>query len=158
MSDQAYDDKNKEDYDQITLLLNDALNKIASNPKLPATQAQVSELTGIHRNTVRNREFPAKRLADIKKLRKEKAAEKTKLKADKISELTETIDQLSAELVYWFTEYKKANRDREDYERQVKISKESATFYKSAYGKEKDKVRDLEAKNELLKELMRDSK
>lgn len=158
MNDQAYDEKNKEDYDQVTLLLNEALDKIANNPKLPANQAQVSKLTGVHRNTVSNREFPAIRLREIKDERKKKAAAEVKEKADKISQLNDRVDKLSAELVYWFTEFRKANRDREDYERQIARTKENADFYKSSYDKEKDKVRDLEAKNNLLKELLRDIK
>ncbi|MCH8492645.1 MAG: hypothetical protein LAT53_05360 [Idiomarina sp.] len=158
MTNQAYDDKNADDYDSVTLRLTNALESIAKNSKLPATNAQVALLAGVSRNTVTNRKFPARRLKEIKKIRKEAAAASAKEKRDKEKELQKTIDGLSSEVVYWFAQYREANRDRGDFENQLKRARENADFYRSAYEKEKAKVRDLEAQVELMKELLRENK
>lgn len=155
MTNKAYDEKNIEDYEQVTRILNEAIDKISKNPKLPATQTEVSKMTGVHRNTVANREFPKKRLAEIRKRREDEARAQAKEEADKISELESKLEKLSSELAFWYAQYRDANRDRHDFERQMEKIKDNADFYRSAYEKEKSKVRDLEAQNSLMKELLR---
>lgn len=158
MTTKAYDEKNIEDYDRVTRALNEALDKISKNPKLPATQEEVCRIADVHRNTVANRGFPKKRLDKIKERRKEEAKALAKERTDKISELNLQIEKLSSELAFWYAQYRDANRDRHDFERQMEKIKDNADFYRSAYEKEKSKVRDLEAQNNLMKELLRDSK
>ena len=52
MNDQAYDKKNSDDYEENTSLLKKALSDIESNKKLKATIAQLSAMSGVHRNTI----------------------------------------------------------------------------------------------------------
>ena len=66
MTVQAFDAKNKLDYDRNTELLAQGLMQIASDPNLKPTMAELSRITGIHRNTIRQRDFPAQRLEAIK--------------------------------------------------------------------------------------------
>lgn len=66
MTGQAFDAKNKLDYDRNTELLAQGLMQIASDPNLKPTMAELSRITGIHRNTIRQRDFPAQRLEAIK--------------------------------------------------------------------------------------------
>lgn len=158
MTNQAYDNKNADDYDRVTQRLNDALESIAKNPKLPATNAQVAALAEVSRNTVTNRKFPVDRLKEIKAKRKEEADARKKEEKDKEAALNQTIDGLSREVVHWFAHYREANRDRSDFENQLKRARENADFYRKAYNEEKAKVRDLEAQIDLMKELLRENK
>ncbi|WP_420229728.1 hypothetical protein ACOBWA_14150 [Psychrobacter sp. ER1] len=66
----AYDQKNSDDYDANTLLLEKALSDIKGNKRLKATVAQLSEMTGIHRNTISNRVWPVQELKQIRDSRK----------------------------------------------------------------------------------------
>ena len=52
MSNEAYDQKNNDDYEAITSALNIALIDLQNNKKLKPTIAQLSKMTGIHRNTM----------------------------------------------------------------------------------------------------------
>ena len=70
MNDQAYNQKNSEDYEENTLTLNNALLEIEGNKNLKATVAQLSKMTGIHRNTITNRSWPVQKLKQIKEKRK----------------------------------------------------------------------------------------
>ncbi|MDN4503827.1 hypothetical protein QX776_15555 [Alteromonadaceae bacterium BrNp21-10] len=158
MSEQAYDEKNTKDYDDNTIKLNDALEKISKNSDLPATQKEVARISGIHRNTVSEREFPAIRLKEIKKQRKEQEQQEQQDIKSKVEELTEERDNIAKEVVYWFSEFTKANKDRDDLELQLRRQIENTDFYKTEFEKQKEKIKTLQDKNEQLKELLRDVK
>ena len=68
----AYDQKNSDDYEANTLSLKKALSDIKGNKTLKATIAQLSEMTGIHRNTISNRVWPVQKLKQIREARKTK--------------------------------------------------------------------------------------
>jgi hypothetical protein len=158
MTSQAYNDKNNQDYDDYTRLLDNALDKIENNPKLPATIAQIHKITGIHRNTISVRSFPGERLIKIKNARKLAAKKEKEKIRSQIDELTDERDNIAKEVVHWFSLFEFAKRDKDDFERQAERERESAEFYKKAFAEEKDKVKALEFKNEQLKELLREIK
>jgi len=158
MTEQAYHGKNIDDYDRYTKLLEDALNSIETDNILPATQEQLVLMTGIHRNTIRERKFPKERLAEIKKERKIKAKEEKQKKKDQLDELKEKLEKVSKELVYWFSEYRITERDKNDFNKQNKILEESRAFYEQEVKKEREKSANLSKENEQLKELLRDIK
>ncbi|URQ87234.1 hypothetical protein J8Z28_04920 [Pseudoalteromonas sp. SCSIO 43088] len=158
MSTQAYDEKNQLDYDEYTRKLNDALNEISKNTKLKATINEVARLSGIGRNTVRDRGFPKKRLKEIKEERKKKALEEKKQKQTELEIITEERDKLAKEVVHWFSEFVKAKKDRDSFERQLQRSIDNASYYKREFNKQKETIKALEAKNEQLKDLLRDLK
>lgn len=70
MSNEAYDQKNNDDYEAITSALNIALIDLQNNKKLKPTIAQLSKMTGIHRNTITNRGWPVQKLNQLKDIRK----------------------------------------------------------------------------------------
>lgn len=158
MCEQAYDERNNKDYDDITKRLNDALDTISGNPNLPATQQEVAKQSGVHRNTVRDREFPATRLKKIKKQRKEDEDKKKKETRSENEQLKEERDKIAKEVVHWFSEFVKAKEDKDSFERQLQRSIENAEYYKQEFNKQKEKIKALEAKNEQLKDLLRDLK
>lgn len=156
MSTQAYDEKNQLDYDENTRKLNNALDEISKNISLKATIQEVSRLSGIGRNTVRDRGFPKARLEKIKSDRKKKALKAREEERTNLEIITEERDKLATEVVHWFSEYSRAKRDRDSFEMQLKRALESAEFYKKDFNKQKELVVALEAKNEQLNELIRD--
>lgn len=156
MTTQAFDVQNLQDYDENTRILDEALLQIEKNSNLAATISQVSKMTGIHRNTIRGREFPKTRLDEIKAIRKLDRLNKNKETKNQINQLIEERDNIAKEVAVWFSEYRLAKRDRDDFERQALRQKESADFYRKTYKDEKEKVKILEAKNEQLTDLLRD--
>lgn len=80
MKQQAFEGRNREDFDQNTEALSMALQAIASDKKLKATISELSRVSGIHRNTIRNRRWPSERLEAIKEQRK---LEELRLKLNK---------------------------------------------------------------------------
>lgn len=158
MTTQAYDDKNQQDYDDVTKRLNQALTEIEKNPELPATQAEVARLSGVHRNTVRDREFPKTKLEDIKKSRKEKALQEKLNSRSKAELLTEERDKLATEVVHWFSQYLQAKKDSDDLNRLLKRQTEASEYYKKEFEKQKEEIQALRFKNEQLSDLLRDIK
>ncbi|KPY27649.1 hypothetical protein, partial [Pseudomonas syringae] len=98
MSDpRAFDQKNKEDFDQYTKLLTRALFDIGANESLKATVAELSRLTGMHRNTIRQRVWPLDRLEIIKENRRIEVLRKkdsNKKPVDPMVVLTEKLGKL----------------------------------------------------------------
>lgn len=159
MSNQTYDQKNKEDFEANTLTLNNALREIKSNKKLKATVAQLSEMTGIHRNTITNRAWPVQTLKQIKKDRKiekelheEQANQNTK---DTKRSLEEKLQQTQNEVVYWFNEYKDMKRYFEHSHQRFEKMRESRDHYKMLYETDRESLFNAEQEVERLKELLK---
>jgi transcription initiation factor TFIID subunit TAF12 len=104
---QAFESRNKEDFDQNTEALIKALQIIASDKRLKATISELSRVSGIHRNTIRNRRWPSERLEAIKEQRKLEEL-RIKLKKEKrqdpVSVLAEKLEKSRLEVVYWFNQ------------------------------------------------------
>jgi transcription initiation factor TFIID subunit TAF12 len=104
---QAFESRNKEDFDQNTEALSKALQAIASDKTLKATISELSRVSGIHRNTIRNRRWPSERLEAIKEHRKLEEL-RIKLKKEKrqdpVSVLAEKLEKSRLEVVYWFNQ------------------------------------------------------
>ncbi|WP_373386623.1 hypothetical protein [Pseudomonas alcaligenes] len=107
MKQQAFESRNKEDFDQNTEALIKALQIIASDKRLKATISELSRVSGIHRNTIRNRRWPSERLEAIKEQRKLEEL-RIKLKKEKrqdpVSVLAEKLEKSRLEVVYWFNQ------------------------------------------------------
>lgn len=158
MSDQAFDQKNSEDYDANTLALNSALQEIKRNKKLKATVTQLSEMTGIHRNTITNRVLPIQQLKQIKEERK---AEDKSLK-EQVSQNTsdikasseEKLAQARNEVIHWFNEYQDMNRYFEHSRKRFKDMEKSRNYYKELYETGQKSLLAAEQEIERLKELL----
>lgn len=62
MSNRDYGQKNSSSFEAVTSILNNALIDIENDKKLKPTTAQLSKMTGIHRNTISNRVWPVQKL------------------------------------------------------------------------------------------------
>ncbi|MGP5356392.1 hypothetical protein, partial [Pseudomonas helleri] len=108
----AFDQKNKEDFDQYTELLAQALLDIAADDSLKATVAELSRITGMHRNTIRQRVWPLGRLDIIKENRRIEVLRKkvsNRKPIDPLVLLTEKLEAARIEVLHWFTEAKIAD-------------------------------------------------
>jgi len=73
-----FDIKNQRTFDENTQKLVAAIDKINNTPSLPATIAELSRLTGLHRNAISNRGWPNQKLKLIKEKRKTQKQAETK--------------------------------------------------------------------------------
>lgn len=132
MKQQAFESRNKEDFDQNTEALSKALQAIASDNKLKATISELSRISGIHRNTIRNRRWPSKRLEAIKEQRKLEEL-RIKLKKEKrqdpVSVLAEKLEKSRLEVVYWFNQRNELEETARALEVRLKSMSESRDFY-----------------------------
>jgi hypothetical protein len=129
---QAFESRNKEDFDQNTEALSKALQAIASDNKLKATISELSRISGIHRNTIRNRRWPSERLEAIKEQRKLEEL-RIKLKKEKrqdpVSVLAEKLEKCRLEVVYWFNQRNELEETARALEVRLKSMSESRDFY-----------------------------
>lgn len=154
MNNQAYDQKNSENYEMNTLSINKALLEIEQDPKLKTTIAQLSKMTGIHRNTITNRDWPIQKLKEIKEKRKLKDEEsKNHMVVNEIS-LGEKLVLTQNEVIYWFNQYQDIKLSFENTNNQLKKLKESNNYYREMYEKHKKQVVLAELEINRLKELL----
>jgi len=158
MSENAFDERNQQDYDNYTDKINEALDKIASTPSLKATLTELSRLTGMHRNTLTNRDFPKRRLEAIKEERNVRQELKKRKKKDFVKELEEQLDKAGLELVHWFTMYQAAQRETGDLGLQLKRKQASLESHMKELKAEREKTDILEKELENTKQLLRDIK
>src|SRR5438270_13232875 len=68
-----FDERNEQDFEDLTRRISDALALIRKNPSIPATQDKVDELAGCTRKTLHNRGWP---ITELKKIKEERKAGK----------------------------------------------------------------------------------
>ncbi len=146
MSEQAFDQKNEEEFEDVTERINEALLKIASDPNIKATQTKLADLAGVHRNTISNREWPLESLASIKA---DRQAETERAKSyepgpSKEEQLSEQLNNARLETLYWFNKYQDALSLQEG-------SSESVKFLSKTRDEYRKKVSDLEQQLRALK-------
>ena len=94
-------------------------------------------MTGIHRNKIKNRDWPIKKLKEIKDKRKLKDKEsKNNMMVNKIS-LGEKLVLTQNEVIYWFNQYQDIKLSFENTNNQLKKLKESNVYYREMYEKHK---------------------
>jgi len=131
-----------------------SLLEIEQDPKLKATIAQLSKMTGIHRNTITNRDWPIQKLKEIKDKRKLKDEEsKNHMVVNEIS-LGEKLVLTQNEVIYWFNQYQDIKLSFENTNNQLKKLKESNNYYREMYEKHKKQVVLAELEINRLKELL----
>ena len=130
----AFDQKNKEDFDQYTELLAQALLDIAADDSLKATVAELSRITGMHRNTIRQRVWPLARLDIIKENRRVEILRKkvsSRKPIDPLVLLTEKLEAARIEVLHWFTEAKIADDLAQTNEKKYQSMISSRDTYKN---------------------------
>ena len=151
-----FDIKNQRTFDENTQKLVAAIDKINNTPSLPATIAELSRLTGLHRNAISNRGWPNQKLKLIKEKRKAQKQAETKPTINKnpIKVLEERLDNAKNELVYWFNR----NLDNEKQIKQLEINLERMSLarndYETMLKQERLKTEELTRKNNLLRDLI----
>lgn len=158
--DQAYDEKNNTDYEHVTELLNEGLNQIINNDKLKVTTKQLSEITGIHRNTISNRIWPAQRLENIRVTRRAKAVKEKEKKSsppeDPIKVLQGKLDNAKLELIHWFNEFSDMEKSFEQTDKRFRQMRDARDKYRSLYKEERAIRLEAEAERDRYKDLIDD--
>ena len=151
-----FDTKNQRDFDENTEKLVAAIDKINNTPSLPATIAELSRLTGLHRNAISNRGWPNQKLKLIKENRKTQKQTETKPTANKnpIKILEEKLDNAKNELVYWFNK----NLDNKKQIKQLEINLERMSLarndYETMLKQERDKTTELTKQLNIMRDLL----
>lgn len=73
-----FDERNEQDFEDLTRKIRDALAKIRKTRSLPATQENLAELAGCTRKTLHNRSWPISELKKIKEERQDNKDNKPK--------------------------------------------------------------------------------
>tara|TARA_R110001583_G_scaffold124150_3_gene275609 strand:+ start:1180 stop:1671 length:492 start_codon:yes stop_codon:yes gene_type:complete len=123
MTEQAYDEKNERDYDDITESINDGLLEIRRDPNLKTTIRQLEKLSGVHRNTIGNREWPKDRLKEIALERKVEAELKKKVASSEPKPLeivTDRLEKAHLEILHWFKKYNEITELYENSKESIK--------------------------------------
>lgn len=122
MSKAPYDERNEADYRAISNKIEIALNLIAADLTIPATEASLAELAGCSRGTLRNRVYPLERLKSLKQLRtKNRRTARispahriaVEVHIDEKKNLREQLNKSRSEVAVWVSKYS-------DLEREVK--------------------------------------
>ncbi|WP_209327104.1 hypothetical protein [Pseudoalteromonas sp. PA2MD11] len=126
-----FDEKNKRIFDENTEKLVSAIDKIKNTPSRPATIAELSRLTNLHRNAISNRGWPSLKLKEIKKQRliQIKANPEADLNHDPLKVLEKKLDNAKSELLYWFNK----NLDNEKQIKQLEINLERMSLARNDY-------------------------
>lgn len=154
MSERAFDQKNQDDFTEYTKVLNDALLEIQKNKDLKATVAQLSAMTGVHRNTITNRGWPVEKLKAIKEARKVAEEKIEEEDVDKRALLESQLTQARKEVVYWFSQYQDMKSFFEHSDKRFRQMRESRDHYKSLYEEDKKSLLAAEQEIDRLKDLL----
>lgn len=132
MTGQAFDVKNKLDFDKNTEALAQGIMQIASDASLKPTTAELSRITGIHRNTIQQRRWPLERLAAIKDSRRiEVLAQKVKAekRQDPKTILMQRLEKSRLEVLYWFNRYQESESASATLDKRLATVRESRDYY-----------------------------
>ena len=154
----AYDQKNSDDYDANTLLLEKALSDIKGNKRLKATVAQLSEMTGIHRNTISNRVWPVqelKQIRDSRRTEEKSRKEQVRLSTANVKNALEAkLSRAQSEVIYWFNEYQDTKRVAEHSDKRLQKMRESRDYYKTLSDTDKRSLSEARQEIEKLRKML----
>jgi chromosome segregation ATPase len=153
----AFNQKNKEDFDRYSEMLSQSLLDIAGNKSLKATVAELSRLTGIHRNTIRQRVWPLERLESIKETRRLEVLRQQVSKknpVDPVVLLTEKLEAARVEVLHWFTQAKSAEDEARVNEEKYENMVGSRDTYKSLLADANKRLLDSQKEIDRLKQVI----
>ncbi|MBM6444443.1 hypothetical protein JQF37_12525 [Pseudomonas sp. MIL9] len=157
MATRDFDQKNREDFDRNTAILNDALMKMAGSSKIKASISELARISGIHRNTIRDRGWPLERIEAIKKNRQldvyRQKLEKEK-SVDPLSVLSDRLEASRVEVIHWFNKCLDAEKKRLKTEDQLAMMKESRDTYMNSASVARQEVWAKEAEIEKLRSVI----
>lgn len=153
----AFNQKNKEDFDRYSEMLSQSLLDIAGNESLKATVAELSRLTGIHRNTIRQRVWPLERLESIKENRRLEVLRQQVSKknpVDPVVLLTEKLEAARVEVLHWFAQAKSAEDESRVNEQKYENMVGSRDTYKSLLADANKRLLDSQKEIDKLKQVI----
>ncbi|HCI76904.1 MULTISPECIES: hypothetical protein [Psychrobacter] len=158
MSNRDYGQKNSSSFEAVTSILNNALIDIENDKKLKPTTAQLSKMTGIHRNTISNRVWPVQKLNQIKDTRKaEEKSRKEKIRAnttDVKNAIEAKLSRAQNEVIYWFNEYQDIKRVAQHSDKRLQNMRESRDYYKTLSDTDKRSLSEARQEIEKLRKML----
>jgi hypothetical protein len=157
MTGQAFDDKNRIDFDRNTDVLAEGILKIANDNSLKPTAAELSRITGIHRNTIRQRKWPLERLEAIKDSRRvEVLAQRVKAekKQDPKTILMNRLEKSRLEVLYWFSRFQDSENSVFTLEKRLNTMRETRDYYVKELEKERIKSQAQEVEIKKLRDAL----
>ena len=157
MTSQAFDEKNRIDFDRNTDVLAEGILKIANDNSLKPTAAELSRITGIHRNTIRQRKWPLERLEAIKDSRRiEVLAQRVKAekKQDPKTILMNRLEKSRLEVLYWFSRFQDSENSAFTFEKRLNTMRESRDYYVKELEKERKKSQEQEVEINKLRDAL----
>lgn len=157
MTSQAFDEKNRIDFDRNTDVLAEGILKIANDNSLKPTAAELSRITGIHRNTIRQRKWPLERLEAIKDSRRiEVLAQRVKAekKQDPKTILMNRLEKSRLEVLYWFSRFQDSENSAFTFEKRLNTMRESRDYYVKELEKERKKYQEQEVEIKKLRDAL----
>lgn len=152
MTTQAFDSRNKLDFEKNTEQLAEGILQIASDKSLKPTVAELSRITGIHRNTIRMRGWPMEKLEAIKESRLvEVMVQKVKAekKQDPKTILMQRLEKSRLEVLYWFNRYQESENSCATLDKRLDTVRESRDYFVQVADELRKKIKEQET--EILK-------
>ncbi|ESE41670.1 hypothetical protein [Shewanella decolorationis] len=147
-----FDSVNQERHDKNTVAIHQALQRIRDDYTLKPTVKFLSELSGMHRNSLRNRKWPIEQLDKIKSERNKNIVLEVTKDRSKVASLEDVLDNAKNELTYWFNLAK--DLEKQNAQLFIKLDRISSSreYYEAEYNKSKIIIKDLQLKIKLLEE------
>lgn len=149
-----FDDRNQLDYDNNTKRLNSAIDKIRATPSLSPSIAELSRLTGIHRNTISSRKWPCFTLREIKKERQLKSKLSIASQKNPVKLIEDKLANAKRELVYWFNKNLDNEKQIKQLEQNLQRMSQARNDYESMLEQERQKNQELAKQLNLMRELI----
>lgn len=145
-----FDVVNQERHDKNTVDIHKALQRIRDDYTLKPTVKVLSDLSGMHRNTLRNRKWPIEELDRIKSDRNKNIVSDVTKDKSKVTNLEDILDNAKNELVYWFTVAK--DLEKQNAQLVIKLDRMSSSreYYESECKKHKEYIQELLLKIKIL--------
>lgn len=147
-----FDAVNQERHDKNTVDIHKALQRIRDDYTLKPTVKVLSDLSGMHRNTLRNRKWPIEELDRIKSDRNKNIVSDVTKDKSKVTNLEDILDNAKNELVYWFTVAK--DLEKQNAQLVIKLDRMSSSreYYESECKKHKEYIQELLLKIKILEQ------
>lgn len=150
-----FESRNRDDFEANSKLIDKAVREIERNAELKPTIAQLQKLTGLHRNTLSNREGPKAELKRISELRK-KALQSQPIETpkDKVAELNLIIENAKSELVFWYNKVRELEKSVDQLSSNLTHMSNSKNFYMEELAKMRKSRDELASKVDHLTDLL----
>lgn len=150
-----FESRNKDDFEANTKLIDKAIREIERNPELKPTITQLQKLTGLHRNTLSNREGPKAELRRIVELRNQATqSQAVETPKDKVAELNAIIENAKSELVFWYNKVRELEKSVDQLSSNLTHMSNSKNFYMEELAKMRKSRDELASKVDRLTDLL----